>query len=91
MTRTLKCFWCVIRYCVNTLFGDSTEMKKLPSVAMTNDKGDLSEVDPKNIIMPSLGDLPDDVRQLYEKQKRFVSKRSCRCSSQAVRKIGKVS
>jgi hypothetical protein len=45
--------------------------KKLPSVVMADDKGDLSEVDPKNIIMPSLEDLTDDARQLYEKQKRI--------------------
>jgi hypothetical protein len=29
---------------------------------MADDKGDLSEVDPKNFIMPSLEDLPDDAR-----------------------------
>jgi hypothetical protein len=44
-------------------------MKKLPSVVMADDKPDLSEVDPKNIIMPSLEDLSNDARQLYEKQK----------------------
>jgi hypothetical protein len=42
-------------------------MKKLASVAMADDKGDLPEVDPKNIIMSSFEDLPDDARQLYEK------------------------
>jgi hypothetical protein len=57
--------------CINTLFGDSAREEKLPSVAMANDKGDLSEVDPKNIIMPSLEDLPNDVHQLYEKQKKI--------------------
>jgi hypothetical protein len=46
-------------------------MKKLASVAMADDKGDLSEVDPKNIIMSSFEDLPDDARQLYEKQKKI--------------------
>jgi hypothetical protein len=45
--------------------------KKLPSVAMADDKGDLSEVDPKNIIMSSLEDLPNDAHQLYEKQKKI--------------------
>jgi hypothetical protein len=45
--------------------------KKLPSVAMADDKGDLSEVDPKNIIMLSIEDLPDDACQLYEKQKKI--------------------
>jgi hypothetical protein len=34
---------------------------------MADDKGDLSEVDPKNIIMLSFEDLPDDAHQLYEK------------------------
>jgi hypothetical protein len=38
---------------------------------MADDKGDLSKVDPKNIIMSSLEDLPDDTRQLYEKQKKI--------------------
>jgi hypothetical protein len=46
-------------------------IKKLPLVAMADDKGDLSEVDPKNIIMPSLEDLPNDVCQLYEKQNKI--------------------
>jgi hypothetical protein len=39
---------------------------------MPDDKGDMSEVGPKNIIMLSLEDLPDDARQLYEKQKRIL-------------------
>jgi hypothetical protein len=47
------------------------EKKKLPSIAMVDDKGHLSEVDPKNIIMPSLEDLPDDARQLYVKHKKI--------------------
>jgi hypothetical protein len=38
---------------------------------MADDKGDVSEVDPKNIIMPSLEDLPDDAHKLYEKQKKI--------------------
>jgi hypothetical protein len=66
-----KCFWCVTRSYINIFFGDSTRDEKLPSVVMADDKGDLSEVDPKNIIMPSLEDLADDARQLYEKQKRI--------------------
>jgi hypothetical protein len=45
--------------------------KKLPSVAVADDKGDMSEVDPKNIIMTSLEDLPDDGRRLYEKLKNI--------------------
>jgi hypothetical protein len=45
--------------------------KKLPSVAIADDKGDMSEVDPKNIITPSFEDLPNDVRQLYKKQKKI--------------------
>jgi hypothetical protein len=52
-------------------FGDPVGAEKLPSVAMTDDKGDVSEADPKNVIMPSLEDLPDDARQLYEKQKKI--------------------
>jgi hypothetical protein len=36
--------------------------KKLPSIAMANDKGDMSEVDPKNIIMPYLEEFLDDAR-----------------------------
>jgi hypothetical protein len=38
---------------------------------MAGDKGDMSEVDPKNIIMSSLEDLPDDARKLYKKQKKI--------------------
>jgi hypothetical protein len=45
--------------------------KKLTSIVMVGDKGDLSEVDPKNITMLSLDDLPDDARKLYEKQKKI--------------------
>jgi hypothetical protein len=45
--------------------------KKLPSVAVADDKGDMYEVDPKNIIMTSLEDLPDDGRRLYEKLKNI--------------------
>jgi hypothetical protein len=56
---------------VNTLFGDPVGEEKLPSVAMADDKGDVSEVDPKNVIMPSLEDLPDDACQLYKKQKKI--------------------
>jgi hypothetical protein len=48
-----------------------TFLKKFPSVAMTDENGDLSEVDPKNIIMSSLEDLLGDTRQLYEKQKKI--------------------
>jgi hypothetical protein len=48
-------------------FATPLGMKKLASVAMADDKGDLPEVDPKNIIMSSFEDLPDDTRQLYEK------------------------
>jgi hypothetical protein len=70
-----------------TLLGE----KGLSSVAMVDDKGDLFEVDPKNIIMPSLEYLPDDAHQLYEKQKISLSKRSYRCSLQSLRKISKVS
>jgi hypothetical protein len=67
VTRTPKCFWCVTESCVNTLFGDSAGEEKLPLVAMADDKGDRSEVDPKNITIPSLEDLPNDGCQLYEK------------------------
>jgi hypothetical protein len=38
---------------------------------MADDKGDMSKVDPKNLIMPSLEDLPNDAHQLYEKQKKI--------------------
>jgi hypothetical protein len=38
---------------------------------MADDKGDLFEVDPKNIIMSCLEDLPNDARQLYDKQKKI--------------------
>jgi hypothetical protein len=41
--------------------------KKLTSIAMAGDKEDMSEVEPRNIIMPSLEDLPNDTRKLYEK------------------------
>jgi hypothetical protein len=79
----------VIGSYVNTLFGDPVGEEKLPSVAMADDKGDVSEVDPKNVIMPSLEDLPDDACQCTKSRKRSVSKRNCRCSSQALRKIDK--
>jgi hypothetical protein len=45
--------------------------KKLPSVTIAYDKGDVFEVDPKDIIMSCLEDIPNDACQLYEKWKKI--------------------
>jgi hypothetical protein len=65
--------------------------KKLPSVAMVNDKGDLSKVDPKNIIMSYLEDPPDDARRLYEKQKMIRKQENLHMFLSSFKKDHKVS
>jgi hypothetical protein len=61
--------------------------KKLSSTTMADGKGNLSEIDSRNIIMVKLEELPEESQKKVEE---FQRRRRCKPSSHASRRTGKV-
>jgi hypothetical protein len=59
----------VTEFCDNTRLATLLGKKKLSLITMADDKGDLSKIDPKKIIVEHLEDLPGDACRLFEEQK----------------------
>jgi hypothetical protein len=66
---------CVTGSHVNTLFGDSTGTKKLSSATMADGKGNLSEIDSRNIITVKPEELPEKSRKAVEEFQRVLQER----------------
>jgi hypothetical protein len=63
---------CVTKSRINTLFGNSVGTKKLSSATMADGKGNLSEIDSRNIITVKLEELPEESRKAVEEFQRAL-------------------